>query len=177
MTIQSLVKRLRQFRSLHRWVGITVVTFLVITAFTGLLLGWKKNVEVLQPPTLKGTSAIPVEWVSFETLSRNATRAIDSVTHEANTIDRLDVRMERGLVKVLFTQGYWEVQLDLHTGAVLSVARRHSDWIEHIHDGSIVSDGFKLLYTSYLGLGLLLLTLTGFFLWYGPKLVRDRKGA
>ncbi len=175
MIIQNLVHRLRQFRSIHKWVGISVALFMLITSITGVMLGWKKNVELLQPATLKGGTLDVAEWVSFETVSQSALRAIDSVTHEENSIDRLDVRFDKGIIKVLFTKGYWEVQVDAATGKSLSVAQRHADWIEHIHDGSIISEFFKLIYTNYVGLGLLFLSITGFWLWYGPKVIRKAK--
>jgi len=175
MIIQNLVHRLRQFRSIHKWIGISVVLFMLITSSTGLLLGWKKNVELLQPPTLKGTSTNVAEWVSFEVISNAARHALDSVTHEPNTIDRLDVRYDKGIIKVLFLKGYWEVQVDASTGKALSVAKRHADWIEHVHDGSIISDFFKLIYTNYIGWGLLLLSISGFWLWYGPRAIRKAK--
>jgi uncharacterized iron-regulated membrane protein len=175
MIIQKLVHRLRQFRSIHKWIGISVALFMLITSVTGILLGWKKNVELLQPATLKGESTDVAEWVSFEMVSQAALRAIDSVTHQENQIDRLDVRFDKGIIKVLFTKGYWEVQVDATTGKALSVAQRHADWIEHIHDGSIISELFKLIYTSYLGWGLLFLSITGFWLWYGPKVIRKAK--
>jgi hypothetical protein len=148
---------------------------MLITSTTGVLLGWKKNVEILQPATLKGSSTNINEWVSFETVAVSALRAIDSVTHEANSVDRLDVRFDKGIIKVLFANGYWEAQVDAATGKTLSVARRHADWIEHIHDGSIISDFFKLMYTNYIGLGLLFLSITGFWLWYGPRVIRKAK--
>jgi uncharacterized iron-regulated membrane protein len=175
MIIQNLVHRLRQFRSIHKWIGISVVLFMLITSSTGLLLGWKKNVELLQPPTLKGTSTNVAEWVSFEVISNAARHALDSITHEPNTIDRLDVRYDKGIIKVLFLKGYWEVQVDASTGKALSVAKRHADWIEHVHDGSIISDFFKLIYTNYIGWGLLILAISGFWLWYGPRAIRKAK--
>jgi uncharacterized iron-regulated membrane protein len=175
MIIQKLVTSLRQFRSLHKWIGISVALFMLITGTTGILLGWKKNVDLLQPPTLKGQSVDVSGWVSFEQISTSALHAIDSVTGAENPIDRLDVRYDKGIVKVLFTKGYWEVQVDPTNGKALSVAQRHADWIEHVHDGSIISDFFKLLYTNYIGLGLLFLSITGFWLWYGPKVIRKAK--
>jgi uncharacterized iron-regulated membrane protein len=175
MIIQNLVHRLRQFRSIHKWIGISVVLFMLITSSTGLLLGWKKNVELLQPPTLKGSSTNVSEWVSFEVISNSAIHALDSVTHEPNTIDRLDVRYDKGIIKVLFLKGYWEVQVDASTGKALSVAKRHADWIEHVHDGSIISELFKLIYTNYIGWGLLILAISGFWLWYGPRAIRKAK--
>jgi uncharacterized iron-regulated membrane protein len=175
MVLQKLVSSLRQFRSLHKWIGISVVLFMLITSTTGVLLGWKKNVELLQPATLKGETLDVSKWVSFETISHSALRAIDSVTNEENSIDRLDVRYDKGIIKVLFIKGYWEVQVDPSTGKALSVAQRHADWIEHVHDGSIINDFFKLIYTNYIGIGLLFLSITGFWLWYGPKVIRKAK--
>ncbi len=135
---------------------------MLITSLTGVMLGWKKNVELLQPATLKGESTDVAKWVSLETVSQSALRAIDSVTHEENSIDRLDVRFDKGIIKVLFLKNYWEVQVDATTGKSLSVAQRHADWIEHIHDGSIISEFFKVIYTNYIGWGLLILAITGF---------------
>ncbi len=175
MILKNLVHRLRQFRSLHKWIGISVALFMLITSITGVLLGWKKNVELLQPATLKGSSTNVETWISFEHVAQVALRAIDSVTHQHNSVDRFDVRFDKGIVKVLFTKGYWEVQVDATTGKALSVAQRHADWIEHIHDGSIVNDVFKLFYTNYMGLGLLTLAISGFWLWYGPRVIRKVK--
>jgi len=175
MKLTNLVNRLRQFRSVHKWIGISIVAFMTITSTTGLLLGWKKNVDILQPPTQQGASKNLNEWVSFEQVAQAAQQALDSISKEPNSIDKMDVRVDKGLVKVLFQRGYWEVQIDGKTGRVLSVAQRHSDWIEHLHDGSIISDGFKLLYTNYIGWGLLLLSATGFWLWYGPRKIRKIK--
>jgi len=177
MALQKLVSSLRQFRSIHKWIGISVALFMLVTSTTGVLLGWKKNVDILQPPTLKGSSKDIATWVSFDKVSSSALHALDSVTGEQNSIDRLDVRFDKGIIKVLFTKGYWEVQVDATTGKALSVAQRHADWIEHIHDGSIISEVFKLVYTNYIGLGLLFLSITGFWLWYGPKAIRKAKNS
>jgi hypothetical protein len=67
------------------------------------------------------------------------------------------------------------VQVDASAGKALSVAKRHADWIEHVHDGSIISELFKLIYTNYIGWGLLILAISGFWLWYGPKAIRHAK--
>jgi uncharacterized iron-regulated membrane protein len=175
MIIQKLVHRLRQFRSIHKWIGISVALFMVITSATGVMLGWKKNVELLQPATQTGSSLSFSEWTTFDTIARAASQAIDSVTGRKIEIDRMDVRPDKGIIKVTFREGYWEAQVDGASGKVLSVAQRHADWIEHVHDGSIISETFKLIYTNYIGLGLLCLAITGFWLWYGPQVIRKAK--
>jgi uncharacterized iron-regulated membrane protein len=175
MNLQNLIIFIRKSRALHKWIGISIVFFLLITSTTGLLLGWKKNFDLLQPPTLSGSSTNLSEWRSFEAIARTALHALDSITHESNTIDRYDVRPDKGIVKVIFLNEYWEVQVDGKTAKALSVSRRHSDWIEHIHDGSIINETTKLIYTNYLGWGLLMMSFSGFLLWYVPKLIRKKK--
>lgn len=172
--IQSLVVLLRKFRSIHKYIGIALAIFFLTIAITGVLLGWKKNVELLQPKTYKGISTDVSGWRSFEEISSTAIVAMDTVLQNP-IIDRMDVRFDKGIVKVLFTEGYWEAQLDCTSGEVLSVAQRHSDWIEHLHDGSLISDAFKLVYTNILGIGLFTLALSGLWLWYGPKVIRGSK--
>ena len=150
---------------------------MLISAITGLLLAWKKESAVLQPPTITGSSLNIETWKPVAELASIAGQALRShhPEEEGNAIDRMDIRPSKGIVKVLFEKGWWEVQVDGTTGEILSIAKRNSDWIEAIHDGSIISDGFKLISMNVLGLGLLLLITTGFFLWYGPKRLRFLK--
>jgi len=176
MHYRKLVDSLRKFRTWHRFLGTSLVLFMIISAVTGVLLGWKKDVNLLQPPEQKGTSTAIEQWVSVNEIAESAKQAIDSVVGRAIAIDKMDVRPSKGIIKVLFKEGYWEVQIDGVSGKPLSVLQRHSDWIEHIHDGSIVGDLFKLVYTNTIGWGLLVLALSGIWLWYGPKVVRKIKG-
>ena len=175
--MELLVKILRTARRYHRYIGLFLIIFVLISALTGILLAWKKESAVLQPPTTKGDSKELEDWMPVEELAEIAQKALveQYPEQEGNAIDRMDVRPSKGVVKVLFEKGWWEVQVDGATGQVNSIAKRNSDWIEAIHDGSIISDGFKLVSMNMLGLGLLLLTATGFFLWYGPKKLRILK--
>ncbi len=175
-SVEKYVKSLRNLRVLHRWLGIGLAVFLLISASTGFLLGWKKESALLQPPTQKGVSKDLIESLPIADLASIAQDRL--ATHLGGSevsIDRMDFRPSKGMVKVLFEQGYWEVQLDAKTGETLSIARRHSDWIEALHDGSIVGQWFKLLSMNVLGIGLLILIVAGIWLWYGPKVIRARK--
>jgi uncharacterized iron-regulated membrane protein len=171
---QKNVKRLRKYRVYHKIIGLALAILLLVSAVTGLFLGWKKNVDLLQPATQKGVSAAMQDWKSIEELSELSIAGLYAAYPEqvGNGIDRLDVRPSKGIAKVLFEKGWWEVQIDCTSGAILSVAKRHSDWIEKLHDGSIISDTFKLISMNVLGLGLSLMILTGVWLWYGPKLIK-----
>lgn len=157
--------------------GLSIAFFLLISSVTGILLALKKEINILQPATQKGESKELATWKPISELADLAQKAfIEAYPDQSeNPIDRLDVRPSKGIAKVLFENGFWEVQIDGTSGEVKSIARRHSDWIEHLHDGSIIGDWFKLLSMNYLGLGALILIITGFWLWYGPKKVRQIK--
>lgn len=172
--MQKMVRSLRAFRQWHRWVGVSLLVFIVISSLTGILLAWKKNVDLLQPAT-HFAPANDQPWLGISQIGQIALEAFDQAHPGENLqVDRLDVRPDKGIVKVLL-DNYWEVQVDGYSGQVLSIARRHADWIEKVHDGSILSDTFKLWLMNTLGLGLLFVSLTGGWMWWGPKQIRKRK--
>lgn len=178
---QQQARLLRLVRKVHRFMGASLFIIFLFISITGLLLGWKKDSKgYLLPDTQKGISAQADDWLPLAVLQERAVFLLDSVNPSLNTqVDRMDIRPGVGIVKFTFEEHYYEVQLDLTSGELLSYGKRRSDLLEHIHDGSwidhqIDSNFFKLLYTSIGGLALLLFTITGFWLWYGPK--RMRKG-
>jgi uncharacterized iron-regulated membrane protein len=174
--INRIARSLRSYRVYHRYLGLVIGMFVLISSITGILLGWKKDAALLQPPLIKGHTTDLEKWLSLSKLAEYAYAGLDSAENITNnTIDRIEARPEKGMAKVLFKDGYWEVQIDGSTGKILSVAQRHSDWIEQVHDGSIISDFFKLLSMNFLGFGLILLVVTGFTLWFFPKKIRKLK--
>ncbi|WP_375769445.1 PepSY domain-containing protein [Archangium gephyra] len=164
---------LRRLRPLHRWVGVPLTLLILLSSLTGLLLGWKKYVAVLQPPVQRGVSLEARDWQPLHAVSSAAEAGLrEHLGASPGPIDRLDVRPSKGVAKVLFREGFWEVQVDLTTARVLSVDRRASDFIETLHDGSILGEASRATMSTVLGLGLLLLSLSGLWLWWGPKLAR-----
>lgn len=176
---------LRIARKIHRTTGAFLFAFFFLVAITGLLLGWKKHTGgVILADTAKGKSAKPEDWLTFAELRAKAEAAFrERISTEISpAIDRFDVRPDRGIAKVLFVEDYWGIQLDLTTGETLSVERRRSDFIENVHDGVILdnllgtsSEQIKVVYTSIMGLALLTFTITGFWLWIGPKQFHNRQ--
>jgi len=176
-------KIIRIFRKIHRITGISLFFFFFFVAVTGILLGWKKNSNgVLLAVTAQGTTTDLNAWLNLDSLQTLAfSYAHANISPELSLeLDRIDVRASKGVVNFVFVDGFWGLQIDGATGALLSVERRRSDFIEKIHDGSILDLYFgttngqiKLLYTSILGLALLIFTITGFWLWYGPKRMRN----
>lgn len=179
---QQQASTIRLFRKIHRFTGATLFIFFFIVAVTGTLLGWKKHSNgVLLAETQTGSTDDLNKWMHLDTLHQMAiTYAHQHIDSELPTdLDRIDVRNEKGIVKFVFAEGFWGIQVDGATGKLLSIERRRSDFIEKVHDGSILDEVFntsngqiKLIYTSIMGLALLIFTITGFWLWYGPKRMR-----
>ena len=104
----------------------------------------------------------------------------DSVVSEKPiALDRVDIRKDKGVVKFIFDD-YYGLQLDGGTGKLLEFGKRNADLVENIHDGSIldrffnISGGYiKLTYSTIMSIALLIFTITGFWLWYGPKRLRN----
>jgi uncharacterized iron-regulated membrane protein len=167
----------RLYRKYHRYLGLTLLFFILISSLTGLLLAWKKDISLIQPPTQKGEKIELSVWMPIAELAKKAEVALQEAQPQLENykIDRIDLRPSKGIAKCLFKKGYWEVQIEGKTGKILSIARRHSDWIEALHDGSIISNFFKLISMNFLGIGLLILGFSGFFLWYNPKRIRRLK--
>lgn len=176
--VQSKVKALRWYRSIHKWIGVPLIVFFLLIGVTSILLAWKKKAELL-PPTLEtkvegGTWILPSEMVK---IGEEEMRKLDKDPE----VDRIDIRPDKGTAKVTFKSHFAEVQVDGFSGEVLSVGTRHSDWIEKVHDGSIIDfyttggESAKLTYSTLVSIGLIFLAISGFYLWYYPKVVRRLK--
>lgn len=166
-------------RKIHRTTGAALFIFFFIVALSGLFLGWKKHSGgLVLADSHKGRSTDPKNWLPIHELKEAAIKhARENISALISTeIDRIDVRPDKGMVKFIFVEGYWGVQVDCTTGELLHIERRYSDLIENIHDGSYLDRVFgtiygqiKLIYTTVMGFALLTFTITGFWLWFGPK--------
>lgn len=180
-SLKKQAKILRTFRKIHRYTGALLFIFFIVISISGVLLGWKNYSNgTLLPESRIGTSTALNEWMSIDSLHSIACTELIAVTSEAISLelDRIDIRKELGMVKFIFVASNWEVQLDGATGEPLQIAKRRSDLLENIHDGSILAEvvgnsrAVKIIYTSTMGISLLLFSVTGFWMWYGPKRMR-----
>ncbi len=184
-SIQKQAKTIRIFRKVHRTTGAILFIFFFFIAISGVLLGWKNNSNgLILPKTQQGTTTSLKHWLPIYDLQNKAFAILqDSISTTISLkLTRIDIRKNKGIVKFIFENHYWEIQLDGATGNLLQISKRHSDFIENIHDGSILDRFFgttknqiKLIYTSITGTALLLFTITGFWLWHGPKRIKRHK--
>lgn len=185
-SLKKQAKIIRSFRKIHRFTGALLFLFFIAVSVSGILLGWKNYSNgSLLPESQQGTSIDLADWLPIDRLHELACKELQATTSETISVEleRIDIRKDKGMVKFVFEEDYWEVQLDGATGKTLQVAKRHSDLLENIHDGSLFgsalgnSNAFKIFYTSVMGLALLLFSITGFWMWYGPKRMRKLRNS
>ena len=160
-------------RKTHYWGAFIVLLPVLIISITGIFLQLKKEIDWIQPPTVSGD--LPNNpSISFEEILEAAKTVKETNIESWNDIDRLDVRIEKGIAKVR-TKDRWEVQVDTYSGKVVQVAYRRSDIIEEIHDGSWFHENIKLLIFLPSGIILFILWITGFYMVLIPYLSKWKK--
>src|SRR5688572_11557019 len=160
-------------RKVHYWASALVAIPILVILCTGILLQLKKQWAWVQPRELKGTGTKPAIGPEHRLASVAAVPVLGVAGWD--DVNRIDLRPGRGMAKVWLRSG-WEVQVDLGTGRVLQSSYRRSDLIESIHDGSFFGgDWTKLGLFLPAGVTLLLLWLSGMWMWWLPFGVRRRR--
>jgi hypothetical protein len=159
-------------RKIHYWISFGAALPMIVMIGSGLLLQSKKHWAWVQPVEHRGTGTVPVIGL-HEVL--DALKTVPGMEVQSwDDVNRLDVRPGRGVVKAWLMNGY-EVQVDLGSGKVLQTAYRRSDLIETIHDGSFFGgDWMKLGVFLPSGIVVLLLWLTGMWMWWVPFAAKRR---
>jgi len=135
----------------------------------GGFLMLKKEIEWIQPGTERGVVEAQLPEATWEQMIASARQHPEAGIAEWEDIDRIDLRVGRGVAKLRANSG-WEVQIDTKTAEVLKVAYRRSDLIESIHDGSFFSDEVKLFVFLPTGILLIVMWGTGIYLFLLPRL-------
>ena len=162
------------FRQVHYWLSLAILVPAGIMFLAGIVLMLKKDVDWIQPPTARGVAEAQLPTVTYEELLVAARAHPEAGISEWSDIDRIDLRVDRGIAKLRAKTG-WEVQVDTSTAEVLHVAYRRSDWIETIHDGSFFAEWVKLYIFLPAGVLLVIMWGTGIYLFLLPRMAKARK--
>ena len=138
---------------------------------SGIMLQLKKQSNWIQPNVEVTSSSKPIMLQSY-------LDAVSSV-EEANIsswddIERIDIRPDKGIAKIK-SKNNWEIQIDIETTEIYAKNYRRSDIIESIHDGSFFSEVVKYGWFLPSGILLLILSLTGIYMFFIPILRRRKK--
>lgn len=151
----------------HLWGGILCSVLLLVVAVTGILLNHKRPLG-LMPDT---EHEVPASFAASLSLPQLATlaAAASGLPAEQAVVDRMDVRPSKGLIKVRFDDpATTEVTLDLATGAVLLVGERGDVFLEQLHSGEAFGGNWILL-SDAAAVAVVLLLLSGYWLWLAPR--------
>lgn len=174
------IQNSRKFRVYHRRIGFVFLTFFLIISITGLLLALK-DVLHLKPEVAAQQTRNVSQWISLSEIDRISKQYASETLALDTIIDRIDVRPSKNVAKVLFVNHFTELQINVTTGDIISVASRTDTIIEKIHDGSILdyflshSNVSKITYSSLVSLGFIFMSISGLFLWYLPKKIKSNK--
>jgi uncharacterized iron-regulated membrane protein len=177
---------LLNFRLLHRKIASVLFIFFFIIALTGILLGWKSIFTKAVFEDKQKIAAIDLKDIlAIDSLENIATTCVNEKTNNSfKNADRIEIRPAKGIAVAYYKKNY-NIQLNAITGKPLLIEQKNGGLFQDIHDGAIVGDLFnskaggttKTIYSTIMGLALLLLTLTGFYMWYKPKQIKNNKNA
>jgi uncharacterized iron-regulated membrane protein len=158
-------------RKIHYWGALACALPIAVVIVTGTLLLLKKEFEWIQPSSVKTSVGEPNINLQQIIPILNSHPELD--ISEWHQIKRIDVRPGKGILKA-HLEGNWEVQMSLGSGEILKVAYRRSDLIESIHDGSFFHDSAKLGIFLPAAIILLILWITGIYLFAITELAKHR---
>lgn len=151
----------------HLWLGVASTGILVVVSVTGVLLNHKRALGLMPEAATEFPQAL-ADALPLQRLVDAAETAAGPEISAAG-VDRLDVRPDKGLIKVRFSDApVTEVTLDLATGEILSVGQRNDVFLEKLHSGEIFGDLWVLLSDTG-AIFLLLALVSGYWLWLYPR--------
>ncbi|MFO7767390.1 MAG: PepSY-associated TM helix domain-containing protein [bacterium] len=152
---------------IHLWLGVLATAILLVLAVTGFLLNHKRPLGLMPDVSSPGIEDVR-EVLTLNELTAAALAAVPGPAADAG-IDRMDVRLDKGLVKVRFDdRTVTEVTLDLRTAEVLERGERNDVFIEKLHSGEVFGDAWVLLSDAG-AVALVLLLVSGYWLWLYPR--------
>lgn len=147
------------------------------------MLGWKSIFTKIIFDNKKVTASASLQkWLPLDSLEIFASVALNEKTkNEFKHAESIQLKPAKGYINFIFKNNY-NVQVDGATGTALHIEQKNGGLIQDIHDGAFVDGLFssntglsKKIYTSVIGLALLFLTVSGFYLWYKPRQIRLSK--
>jgi len=162
-------------RKIHHWGSIVIAIPLLVMIGAGILLQVKKQVDWIQPPTLKGSQLEGSPKATLQDMFEAAKSVHEAGIENWENLERVDFKPDKGIIKFI-SKSRWEVQVDTTTAEVLQVKYRRSDLIESIHDGSFFAgDATKLYLFLPASIALFVLWLTGLYMFFLPYFKKAQK--
>ena len=173
---------LLQSRVWHRKIASVLFIFFFFISITAVMLAWKSVFTTVIFDNKITASTSLQKWLPLDSLESMAVRSINEKTNNHfKYAENIQLKPAKGYINFSF-KNYFNIQVDGETGNTIHIEQKNGSLIQDIHDGAIV-DGWltnklglsKKIYSSIMGLALLFLTLSGFWMWYKPKKIKQSK--
>ncbi len=146
------------------------------------MLGWKSifSTTIFENKSIVSSKQIK-KWLPFDSLEILATNSLNTNAKTKFTkADKIELKPSKG--SIIFYYKNFTVQINGETGSTILIEKKYGSLIQDIHDGAIIDEFIpnksavsKKIYSSILGLSLLILTISGFYLWFKPKMIKSKK--
>ena len=112
--------------------------------------------------------------------------AIASINEKAGTSfkksEKVEIKLSNGSIVFYFKDAY-SIQVNGENGYPILIEKKFGGIIQDIHDGAILDSwinnkksSFKKSYSLIMGISLLILTITGTYLWFKPIIIKRDRG-
>jgi len=170
-------------RLLHRKIASVLFIFFFFISITGALLGWKSifTETIFENKEIKAETSMK-KWMALDSLESIAIIALNEKTNNKfEHAKNIQIKPSKGSISFSFKKNY-TIQIDGATGETIRIEHKNAEFIQDLHDGALIDELFdskmgisKKIYTTIMGLALLLLTLSGFWMWFKPKQIKQSK--
>lgn len=143
------------WRKLHRIVALIILLPLMIVSVTGVVLLVRNQFEFIQPSAVKSTPVEGSQLLTFESITEQFGK---------ENIEQIIYRPGKGSMAVRLTDAT-EVQIHPQTGEVLKSAKRRTNFLIDLHQGSWLGAFGQLGIHMITGLGLVFLIITGIIIY------------
>ena len=174
---------LQQFRNLHKKFASVLFVFFFLIGLTGSLLSFKSAFTkvIFENKQISGESKLaailPLD--SLETIATSTLNEKASTSFKKS--EKVEIKLSKGTVIFYYKDAY-SIELNGASGAPILIEKKFGGIIQDIHDGAILDSLLtnklslsKKVYSIIMGLSLLLLTITGTYMWYKPKMIKKNR--
>ncbi len=143
------------WRKLHRYVALAVLIPMTIIAVTGTVLLYRNQFEFIQPSSVKSESVEGSQLLTLESITEQFGK---------ENIEQIIYKPSKGTLAVRLIDAT-EAQIHPQTGEVLKSAKRRTNFLIELHQGSWMG-AFGQLGIHFLGgLGLIFLIVSGIVIY------------
>lgn len=153
---------LQVYKKIHLFFALTFAVPIFIIFSSGLILLIKSFVPNIQPPIVE-TMDIPGK----------PRLSLDEIKQDP-TIDQIIYRPSKNTISIRYKNDM-EKQIHAQTGEVLNYAKRHTNWIIRIHQGTYFAEWVKEFIFIPTAVALQIIWITGLVVYFKTKAKKRMK--